>query len=1011
MFGLFAGVALALLELTLVLATGTRLFLSWIELARYALFALSALPVICAALGFLLHRALRWLHASAPRVTAFERRLYWLVFGPGALASGVALWSLSAGRRVRDLPGRPLLVLALALLAGFGVAWLAVRYHRLQARPTRRGWPAALSFAVSLGALWTDMHVLGRLYPAFHLGLSALAVTGCLAGSAWLQRPRLGAPVAKRSRLGWLGLCLIALLGLVTLSRSPNARFAIVETAPISGKLLRLSPWLEPSLSRAGDEAVGGARGASESEPARDARGVDLRGRDVLLITIDALRADQLRAFGGGGVTPALDALAEQSLVFSRAYTPTPHTSYAISSLLTGKFMKPLLLLAAGHDDHATLPEMLRRFGYRTAAFYPPAIFFVDTERFAALHRKQFGFEYVKAMYAHASERVIQLETYLGEVPAGYPVFVWMHLFEPHEPYEPPAEFARGDAPFDRYRGEVAAADAGVRGLVAAFRSARPDGVVIVTADHGEEFGEHGGRYHGTTLFDEQARVPALWSAPGVVRPRIVDAPIEIIDLTTTLLAALGVPRDARMRGDDLGPVLAGAAPSRALRAFASIDAERMWTDGRLKLLCGDLGCRLFDLIVDPSERRDVSEQHPEELRRLRLELEAHLASLPRVEALAMQGGGAWPEALTRARLGDRAAAPQLVLLLSDPRPGVRAGAARALGEFGTGSARVLLSSLRVHDADLGVRAEAAIAALSLGDSDAGDQVAALISSQWLQKSPYTAREGSALPSELERRAAGALASHGRSEGGAALLAAALEPRLDEPERTAALHALAVVGDAEVGQRLLPLLSEVRLRPLVAEVLGVIGGPAAIGTLADTLGRERYPDARRAEARALLALGATQQAIAAIRHFLGTESSIPGGVEMLLAAGDLIAPSGAGVDVRTASALRRGAWQCEARGCRPLAGASLALPGRRGREGPARLVVRVEPSGVPEARRSLSIQGVAHALDGSAAEIALVTQDAGPLDLQLEASEDVWLTGVVRVPVMRDVPPPAPEPW
>jgi arylsulfatase A-like enzyme/HEAT repeat protein len=1008
MFGLFAGVALALLEFTLVLATGTRLFLSWIELTRYAIFALSALPVMCAALGALLQRILGWLRARSPDRGAFERRLYWLGFGPGALASGVLFWSLSAGRRVRDLPGRPLVVLGLALLAGFAVAWLAVRFARLQARAERRAWRAVAFFAVSLGALWTDMHVLGRLYPAFHLGLSALAVIACLAGSVWLQRVRPGAHAARGLRLGWLGLLLVALLSLLTLSRSPNARFAIVETAPISGKLLRLSPWFDPSV--AGDD-VDGAGGVSEPEPAGDARGVDLRGRDVLLITVDALRADQLRAFGGGGVTPALDALAEQSLVFSRAYTPTPHTSYAISSLLTGKFMKPLLLLAGDHDEHTTLPEMLRRFGYRTAAFYPPAIFFVDSERFAALHRKQFGFEYVKAMYAPASERVTQLETYLGEVPAGYPVFVWMHLFEPHEPYEPPPEFARGDAPYDRYRGEVAAADAGVRGLVAAFRSARPDGVVIVTADHGEEFGEHGGRFHGTTLFDEQARVPALWSAPDVVRPRIVDAPIEIIDLTTTLLAALGVPRDARMRGDDLGPVLAGAAPGRALRAFASTEGERMWTDGRLKLLCGDLGCRLFDLIADPSERRDVSEQRPEEMRRLRLELEAHLASLPRIEALAMQGGGAWPEALSRARLGDRAAVPQLVPLLSDARPGVRAGAARALGEFESGSARVLLSSLRIHDPDVGVRGEAAIAALSLGDFDAGDQVAALISSPWLQQSPSTAREATAPPSELERRAAGALARQGRSEGATALLATALAPSLDEPARIAALQALAAIGDAQVGQRLLPVLSEVRLRALVAEVLGTIGGPAAIGPLADALARERYPDTRRAEARALLALGARQQAVAAIRRFLGTESSIPGGVEMLLAAGDLASPSGAGLDLRTASRVRRGAWQCEPRGCRPLAGASVALPGRRAPKGRARLVVRVEATGVQSAQRWLSIHGAAHALDASAAEIALVVEDARGLDLRLEAGEDVWLTGLVIVPVARDVPPPTPEPW
>jgi arylsulfatase A-like enzyme len=770
---------------------------------------------------------------------------------------------------------------------------------------------------------------------------------------------------------------------------------------------MRVSRSSRPSGSHASAE-----HDALDAQSVGDPGGVDLHGRDVLLITVDALRADQLRALGGSGVAPAIDALAEESVVFSRAYTPTPHTSYAISSLLTGKFIQPLLVLAEGSEEHTTLPEMLRRFGYRTAAFYPPAIFFVDSERFASLQRKQFGFEYVKAMFAPASERVTQLETYLGEVPAGYPVFVWMHLFEPHEPYEPPPEFARGDSPFDRYRGEVAAADAGVRGLVTAFRAARPDGVVILTADHGEEFGEHGGHYHGTTLFDEQARVPALWSAPGVVRPRTVDAPIEIIDLTTTLLAALGIPRDARMRGDDLGSVLAGAAPSRALRAFASIDGERMWTDGRSKLLCGDLGCRLFDLIADPAEHRDVSEQRPGEVRRLRQELEAHMASLPRVEALAMHGGGAWPEALTRARLGDRAAAPQLIPLLSDARPTVRAGAARALGDLESGSARVLLSSLRSHDADVSVRAEAAIAALVLGDLEAGDQVAAVISPGWLHELPYTARADADQPSELERRAARALANRGRAEGRTALLAAVLQPSLDEPERIAALRALAVIGDVTVGERLLPLLAEVRLRALVAEVLGKIAGPAAIPSLTETLARERYPEARRAEARALLALGARRQAIASIRRFLGTESSIPEGGAMLLEAGDLASASGAGFDLRTASRLRRGAWQCQPQGCRPLAGASVMLPTRGAPAGRARVIVRVEPfEGATPAPRSLSILGEVHALDGGAAEVGRVVDEARRLDFRLEASEGVWLTALVIVPLLPDVPPPAPEPW
>src|SRR5690606_34243825 len=143
--------------------------------------------------------------------------------------------------------------------------------------------------------------------------------------------------------------------------------------------------------------------------------------------------------------------------------------------------------------------------------------------------------------------RVKQLERYLAQAEPGHPLFVWVHLFEPHEPYDPPAELVREPSARGRYEGEVAVADRAIGGLVRTFRAARPGATVIVTADHGEEFGDHGGHYHGTTLYDEQVRVPLLWSSPGKATPGLVPTPVELVDVGTTLLSALGMPRDARM--------------------------------------------------------------------------------------------------------------------------------------------------------------------------------------------------------------------------------------------------------------------------------------------------------------------------------------------------------------------------------------------------------------------------------------------------------------------------------
>ena len=109
---------------------------------------------------------------------------------------------------------------------------------------------------------------------------------------------------------------------------------------------------------------------------------IDLRGRDVVLISVDALRADHVGAYGyGRPTTPRLDRLAAEGVVFEAAYTPTPHTSYAVSSLMTGKYIRPLVLQGLG-DDSETWAQHLQRYGYKTAGFYPPAVFFIDGERF-----------------------------------------------------------------------------------------------------------------------------------------------------------------------------------------------------------------------------------------------------------------------------------------------------------------------------------------------------------------------------------------------------------------------------------------------------------------------------------------------------------------------------------------------------------------------------------------------------------------------------------------------------
>ena len=659
-------------------------------------------------------------------------------------------------------------------------------------------------------------------------------------------------------------------------------------------------PWVGKVLALL-DDAPDEIDAVATEDPVRAREGIDLRGKDVLLITIDALRADRLRAWGGEGLTPHLDALADDSMVFTRAYTPTPHTSYALTSMLTGKYMRPVLELPGETREHPALPELLRQYGYRTAAFYPPAIFFVDAHRFRELSQRDFGFEYRKVMFAPAHARVGQLESYLDEVGTEHPVFAWVHLFEPHEPYEPPERFARGTSRRDRYDGEVATADDAVGRLVALFRRHRPGSTIIVTADHGEELGDHGGWYHGTTLYDEQVRVPLLWSSPGLARGTS-SAPVELIDLPTTLLAALGIPRDARMRGDDLGDVLArGEGGPRV--AFAEIHEQRMAIEDPHKLICGEAGCRLYDLDADPRERNNLADERAEVRDRLRAEIAGFVESIPRIEAMGV-GDSAWPPALARAQLGDVGARDEVRTLLDDPRSEVRATAVRVLGELGDVESRTAIAELREDD-DESVRRAATLAGVALGDVDAFDGAAVLAAA-------------------ADRAAALALLEAGDARGLDASVALLADPTADERQRSRVVAAMGELRDARALDALEATIEDVRLRPEVIAALASIGGARAGAIIAESLETERYLPARTAAARALFALR-HPRALSLTRRFVGMETPYPDALDIWIEAGVLTRTGRMAADTR-----RGGAWECDESGCVPGADASLSVPGLPG---------------------------------------------------------------------------------
>jgi arylsulfatase A-like enzyme/Flp pilus assembly protein TadD len=293
---------------------------------------------------------------------------------------------------------------------------------------------------------------------------------------------------------------------------------------------------------------------------------------DVFLITIDTLRADHVHCYGYAPIqTPALDSLAKDGIRFARAFTPSPITNTSHTSILTG-----LLPSTHGVTDfaipliaaHATLAELLKKNGYRTAAFIGAVI--LDSKTLApGLDR---GFDFydnfpehspTKSRWGRVERRGMEVvqhaETWMTAHSAGTH-FVWIHLYDPHDPYEPPPPYSQTYK--DRlYDGEIAYADSALAHFVAYLKNNRryENALIVVVGDHGEGLGEHQENTHGIFLYDSTTHVPLIVKLP--VKPpgrsdaaRMVEAQVRTTDILPTVTDLLSVPPPELLDGESLRP-------------------------------------------------------------------------------------------------------------------------------------------------------------------------------------------------------------------------------------------------------------------------------------------------------------------------------------------------------------------------------------------------------------------------------------------------------------------------
>ena len=366
---------------------------------------------------------------------------------------------------------------------------------------------------------------------------------------------------------------------------------------------------------------------------------------NVLLITIDTLRADALGAYGNPSVsTPWIDRLAAAGVRFTQARASAVVTLPSHATILSG-----LYPLHHGVRENAgfrfpaqldTLAALLRARHYRTGAFvsaFPLDARFGLTRGFDVYDDRFPKNEGTVAF--HVPERpgtatvAAALDWIRREPATGTsagaaidPWLAWVHLYEPHFPYAPPEPYA-SRSPAAPYFGEVSAVDAALGPLLQPILDSQDgrDTFVVLTADHGESLGEHGEMTHGLFAYDATLRVPLIVYAPHrVAAARVVAEPVRHVDIVPTILDAVGSTAPPALDGRSLLPLAAGAAAPATVTYFESLSASinRGWAPlygvvrGSLKYI--DLPIpELYDLAADPNESHDLMASRPADAREL----------------------------------------------------------------------------------------------------------------------------------------------------------------------------------------------------------------------------------------------------------------------------------------------------------------------------------------------------------------------------------------------------------
>ncbi len=591
----------------------------------------------CLALGF----------ATMGLAAAWERwgvrRWWWAgdvaVFAVALGAAAVVLHEdlASATRKLGDREGNDALLVGL-LAVGAGGVVAAGRVGRVLARPRWR-W---LGVGAAAGAAVANHAVYPNAYAGLHLWLAGLAAV--FAGGALMGVPvpsRLGRP-SRWWRPRWVAAA-VGVGALATVVTWPGNAVVIelyrspgTALAPFLARVHFQDVAARPVVGRSADWYV-----ERDQLPPIAASKPLLVGPDaiVVVITIDAVRADILDHEKWASVMPTIQALRVDGIEFSQARSTGSQTVYTLATMFSGKHFSQQRWTAKNkkkltaelwpwEDPTPRFPQLLQGRGIRTAT-YASAWWLVSSmgvvrgfdieEKIRSEVKTDYNFPLAADVMAPALSLV--------ENHGDGPLFLYMHFMEPHSPY---TRGGKKGGRIENYAKEVGMVDVEIRKLIDVLERTGKWSrtVLIVSSDHGEAFGEHGTKKHATTLYEELLRVPLIVRVPGA-KPRIVDEPVSTVDIGPTVLDLYGIDTPAHFMGQSLVPFLRGdtvqltrpiVAEGRLKQALVTRDGFKAIRDIRRGTL------ELYDLTTDPGELHNLATDTPNHptLNRLRKFFQVH---------------------------------------------------------------------------------------------------------------------------------------------------------------------------------------------------------------------------------------------------------------------------------------------------------------------------------------------------------------------------------------------------